>query len=160
MNSSALTFFWSTLYLITELCQSVFLSFFFSFSFFPFFFSLSFFFLSLFPFFLFLLFSRKLVHTQNYGKDSLYFVSGTVNLHIETQFMFLCVLPVLAMTLKDFTIFAMLKSTVRRMTPIKLNRFLDAPSHVYKRVCPSVRRSVRPSVRLSRVIFRRVLGAS
>ena len=32
------------------------------------------------------------------------------------------------------------------------NSFLDAPSHLYKRVCPSV----RPSV----VIFRRVLGAS
>ena len=34
--------------------------------------------------------------------------------------------------------------------------FLDAPSHLYKRVCPSVRPSVGPS----RVIFRRVLGAS
>ena len=34
--------------------------------------------------------------------------------------------------------------------------FLDAPSHLYKRVCPSVRRSVRPSP----VIFRRVLGTS
>ena len=31
--------------------------------------------------------------------------------------------------------------------------FLDAPSHLYKRVCPSVRRSVTPSLR-------RVLGAS
>ena len=30
-----------------------------------------------------------------------------------------------------------------------LSRFLDAPSHLYKRVCPSVRRSVGPSVRLS-----------
>ena len=29
--------------------------------------------------------------------------------------------------------------------------FLDAPSHLYKRLCPSVRRSVRPSVRMSRV---------
>ena len=34
--------------------------------------------------------------------------------------------------------------------------FLDAPSHLYKRVYPSVRPSVRPSP----VIFRRVLGAS
>ena len=25
--------------------------------------------------------------------------------------------------------------------------FLDASSHLYKRVCPSVRRSIRPSVR-------------
>ena len=38
--------------------------------------------------------------------------------------------------------------------------FLDAPSHLYMRVCPSVRPSVGPQVRLSRVIFRRVLGAS
>ena len=46
--------------------------------------------------------------------------------------------------------------------------FLDAPSHLHKRVCssvcPSVRPSVDPSVRMSvrpsRVIFRRVLGAS
>ena len=42
--------------------------------------------------------------------------------------------------------------------------FLDAPPHLYKRSCPSVRRSVRrsvrPSVRPSPVIFRRVLGAS
>ena len=34
--------------------------------------------------------------------------------------------------------------------------FLDAPSHLYKRSCPSVRPSVRPS----RVIFTHVLGAS
>ena len=34
--------------------------------------------------------------------------------------------------------------------------FLDAPSHFYKRVCPSFGPSVRPSP----VIFRRVLGAS
>ena len=38
-----------------------------------------------------------------------------------------------------------------------LSVFLDAPSHLYMRLCPSVRRSVRrsvrPLVRLSRVIF-------
>ena len=33
---------------------------------------------------------------------------------------------------------------------------LDAPSHLYKRACPSVRPSVRPSP----VIFKHVLGAS
>ena len=38
--------------------------------------------------------------------------------------------------------------------------FLDAPSHLYKRSCPSVRRSVRPSVRPSPVLFKHVLGAS
>ena len=42
--------------------------------------------------------------------------------------------------------------------------FLDAPSHLYKRSCPSVCLSVSPSVcpsvRLARVFFRRVLGAS
>ena len=32
-------------------------------------------------------------------------------------------------------------------------KFLDATTHLYKRSCPSVRRSVRPSVRLSRIIF-------
>ena len=31
--------------------------------------------------------------------------------------------------------------------------FLDAPSHLYKRSCPSVRRSVCPSVGSSRVII-------
>ena len=31
--------------------------------------------------------------------------------------------------------------------------FLDAPSHLYMRLCPSVRPSVCPSVRMSRVIF-------
>ena len=45
-----------------------------------------------------------------------------------------------------------------------IDQFLDAPSHLYKRLCPSVgpsvRPSVRPSARLSRVIFRRLLGAS
>ena len=38
--------------------------------------------------------------------------------------------------------------------------FLDAPSHLYKRVCPSVCSSVRPSVRPSPVDFRCVLGTS
>ena len=38
--------------------------------------------------------------------------------------------------------------------------FLDAPSHLYKRVCPSIRPYVGPSVGPSRVIFRRALGAS
>ena len=33
--------------------------------------------------------------------------------------------------------------------------FLDATTHLYKRSCPSVRRSVRPSVRPSRVFFER-----
>ena len=37
-----------------------------------------------------------------------------------------------------------------------LSLFLDAPSHLYKRWCQSVRPSVRPSP----VIFKRVLGAS
>ena len=32
---------------------------------------------------------------------------------------------------------------------------LDAPSHLYMRSCPSVGRSVRPSVRRGRVIFKR-----
>ena len=40
------------------------------------------------------------------------------------------------------------------------SEFLDAPSHLYTRLCPSVRRSVRPSVRPSPVIFQRLLGAS
>ena len=31
----------------------------------------------------------------------------------------------------------------------RFGQFLDAPSHLYKRSCPSVRRSVRPSVRRS-----------
>ena len=31
--------------------------------------------------------------------------------------------------------------------------FLDAPSHLYLRLCPSVGPSVGPSVRMSRVIF-------
>ena len=39
-------------------------------------------------------------------------------------------------------------------------QFSDAPSHLYKRLCPSVRRSVRPSVGPSPAIFKRVLGAS
>ena len=40
--------------------------------------------------------------------------------------------------------------------------FLDAPSHLfnYKRLCPSVGPSVRPLIRPSPVIFKRVLGAS
>ena len=38
------------------------------------------------------------------------------------------------------------------MSGLNHNGLLDAPSHLYKRLCPSVR--------LSRVIFRRVLGAS
>ena len=50
------------------------------------------------------------------------------------------------------------------MAQITNSRFLDAPSHLYKRVCPSVRLSVGPSVRRSvrpsPVIFKRVLGAS
>ena len=32
------------------------------------------------------------------------------------------------------------------MITFRSDRFLDAPSHLYKRVCPSVRGSVRPSV--------------
>ena len=36
-----------------------------------------------------------------------------------------------------------------------LGEFLDTPSHIYKRSCPSVRPSVRPSVGPSRVIFER-----
>ena len=40
-------------------------------------------------------------------------------------------------------------------------QFLDAPSHRYKRECPSVGPSVRPSVRLSIMpSLRRLLGAS
>ena len=38
-----------------------------------------------------------------------------------------------------------------------LSLFLDAPSHLYKRVCPSVRPSVRPSVSIK---GKRGLGAS
>ena len=34
-----------------------------------------------------------------------------------------------------------------------INFFLDATSHLYKRLCPSVRRSVGPPVRWSRVVF-------
>ena len=38
--------------------------------------------------------------------------------------------------------------------------FLDAPSHLYMRLCPSVRPSVARSVSPSPVIFKRALGAS
>ena len=38
--------------------------------------------------------------------------------------------------------------------------FLDAPSHLYKRVCPSVRMSVGPSVTIKGNAVYRVLGAS
>ena len=52
----------------------------------------------------------------------------------------------------------------RSSSSFRSRRFLDAPSHLYKSVCPSVRKSVGPSVgpyfRLCRVIFRCVLGAS
>ena len=41
-----------------------------------------------------------------------------------------------------------------------LSGFLDAPSHLYKRVCPSVRVSVRPSVSILKNAVYRVLGAS
>ena len=40
------------------------------------------------------------------------------------------------------------------------NTFLDAPSHLYKRVCPSVRGSVCPSVSIKKNAVYRVLGAS
>ena len=42
----------------------------------------------------------------------------------------------------------------QKMNPIPdLSLFLDAPSHLYKRSCPFVRPSARPSEGWSRVIF-------
>ena len=47
---------------------------------------------------------------------------------------------------------------------LTISAFLDAPSHLYKRVCPSVRMSACPCIRVSVSILKnsvyRVLGAS
>ena len=42
---------------------------------------------------------------------------------------------------------------VRNLATRGLRSFLDASTHLYKRVCPSVRRFVGPSVRGLRIFF-------
>ena len=63
--------------------------------------------------------------------------------------------PVSGAIRRDYTFFKKKKINSVHQINHAIISFLDAPSHLYKRSCLSVRPSVRPSP----VIFRRVLGA-
>ena len=77
----------------------------------------------------------------------------SLTMHVKNYLMYLIGFSIVSFAVKH-------SSAGEGFIAKNIRRFLDAPSHLYKRVCPSVRPSVRPSVGPSRVIFRRVLGAS